>query len=406
MALTGLQNMSNFDKVLKYTYLPKMLSTINVARVLMNRVRRDMKKRDSTGKSSLVPVNIRPSEALGATTDGGALPTAQFQRFVETTVAHAYNYGTIRLTHPTIQASRRDETAFMRVVGAEMDGIRRDLMNDQNRQLFGYGAGVIGRVNGATTAASTTVILDSGHQVKVNMVVDIGNSTAGGTLSNTSKTVSTVTGSTTIIITALGTNVVDNAYVYRAGSMSNEMMGLMGIVDDATFVSTFQGISRSTYASEWSGQVLSNSGTGRSITTTLLDQILMDCRADGEGNPTMMITSPIQWRLIGEKLTAIRRYTDTQTLHGGFQAIDWSGVPIFWDNQCPRSPDNLDSLFCLDESTLAMYQLADWDFIDDDGSILKWVSGYAAFDATLFHYANFGCTQPKANGVIRDLDLS
>lgn len=402
------QNMSDFDKALKYTYLPRMLSTINVARPLLKRIRRDSNKIDATGRSSLVPVNILPSQALGARADGGALPAAQFQRYTEMIVPHRYNYGRIRLTHPTIMASRRDSTSFIRVVSSEMDGMRRDMMNDINRQLFSDGSGALGFVDGSAGDGVLSITLIAGHYCKPNMLVDSATTKANGaagTLNVDSKKIASVSGTTITLSAATGDTVDDESWIFREDAAGLEMMGLLGICDGGTspsYITTLHNISRTTYP-DWGAQVIA---LGGAMTTTAMDRILMECRATGEGNPTMMITHPTTWRLIGEKLTAVRRYTPEQTLHGGFQVIDWAGVPVFWDVQCPKHFAGKDNLFCLDESTLALFQMADWDWIDDDGTILKWISGYAAFDATLFYYANLGCTNPRNNGVLRSINTS
>ncbi len=170
------QTLSNFDAALKEFYLPRLQSTINSNRVLMTHLQRDSGKTDVSGRRAVVPVNIRPSQALGARTDGAALPTAQNQTYVEVRITYKFNYGTIQLTHPTIRASRNDRGAFIRVVGSEMDGIRRDLKNDINRQLFGWGAGVLGVI---ASTSGTTIVMQRGHRVKRGMLID---SAAGAAL--------------------------------------------------------------------------------------------------------------------------------------------------------------------------------------------------------------------------------
>ena len=62
-----------------------------------------------------------------------------------------------------------------------------------------------------------------------------------------------------------------------------------------------------------------------------------------------------------------------------------------------------DFIFGLDEDHLAIYQLADWDFDDTDGNIMHRVEGKAAYDATLFWYANLGTTDPSKHFKITGL---
>jgi hypothetical protein len=416
------QNLTNFDAALKEFYLPRMRSTINTNRVLMSRLERDATKTDVSGRRAVFPVNIRPSQAVGARSDEGALPTAQNQTYTEVRVSYKYNYGTIRLSHPTIVASRNDKGAFIRVVGSEMSGIRRDLKNDINRQLFGWGLGSLGTVNGEVAAAATTIVMDPGHQIKVGMVLDSYTSTTCATQDMDGKTVSSVTGNTIVMTAVVGATIIDGSYVFRADVANTdavtaggyEMMGLMGIVDSAAknsgigaFVTTLQNVARGTYP-EWNAQVLEDStpGTSRDITADLIDEAQLQVMEQAEGECSLGITSTTQFRKIGHLLTPERRYGVNQTLEGGFKAIEWAGTPIVWDRDCPVDVNGNDMMFMLDESTLAIYELADWDFDDTDGAILHRREGYAQYDAHLYYYAQLGCTDPANNLVIRDLSRS
>ena len=401
---------TGFNAALKEFYLPRFLSTINSNRILMTRLERDTSKTDVSGRHARVPVNIRPSQAIGArsdTTSGPALPTPQSQTWVEVQIGYAFNYGTVRITHPVIQASRNDRGAFLRAIGSEMDGIRRDLKNDVNRQLFGDGNGVLGiTVNGTT---GTSITLQSGHKVKAGMVIDAYTAKTSGSQNIDGSTVSAVTATTATVPSTTWTT---DDFIYREESRGNEMMGLLGIVDsnaDAqTFVSTLQNVVRGDYP-EWDAQVLSNSGTARALTEDLLDQAILQTEEQADADVSLMITSSTQFRKIGQMLTPDRRYSPTMELDGGFTAINWANIPIVWDRDCPRYGQQVvdgadtDMLFGLDESSLAIYQLADWDFDDTDGNVMHRRQDVAAYDATLFYYSQLGCTDPANNFVIRDL---
>lgn len=407
------QSVSNFDKALKEFYLPRLQSTINTNRILMTRLEREAGKTDASGRRATVAVNIQPSQAVGARADEEALPTAQHQRYTEVQISYKYNYGTIRISHPTIAASRNDKGAFVRVVGSEMDGIRRDLKNDVNRQLFGYQQGTIGVLAGAQNTDNEALVLKDGHQIKVNMVIDMYRTSASDDANKDldSLAVSAVSGNT-VTIANYSQDLSANAYVYREDARNNEMMGLSGIVDDASktsgigaFVTTLHGVVRGTYP-QWNAQVLENStaNTGREITEDLLDTAQLQVMEQAEGNTSLGITSTTQFRKIAHLMTPDRRYSpNNMTLEGGFKAIEWAGTPIVWDRDCPTDVNGNHMLFLIDESTLALYQLADWDFDDTDGSILHRRAGYAQYDAQLFYYAQLGCLDPSNNAVIRDL---
>ena len=417
-AVTHTNGNDAFNAVLKEFYLPRLTSTINEKRVLMSRLERDTSKTDVSGRHARLPVNIRPSQALGARADadgGPTLPTPQSQTYVELIIGYAHNYGTVRVTHPVIQASRNDRGSFIRAIGSEMDGIRRDLRNDVNRQLFGDGYGVVGLMT-ADSPSATVLNVEPGHKIKVGMLLDAYAEVTGGSATGTSMTVSTVAAEQ-IDVASGGGSVADNDRLFRAGNRGNEMMGLLGIVDDGTFRGTLQGISRTDYP-EWKSTVLSNSDTARGISEDLLDNALLQSEENSESEISLMITSSTQWRKIGQMMTPDRRYSTNMELPGGFTAISWAGVPIVWDRDCPRfgmtgggtaaagegaDGTDTDYLFGLDESQLALYQLADWDFDDTDGNVLHRRQDVAAYDATLFYYGQLGTGDASKHFVIRDL---
>jgi hypothetical protein len=412
------QNLSNIDKALKEFYLPRLQSTINEKRILMQRLERDAGKTDVSGRAAVVPINIRPSEAVGARGDESdsdiQLPTAQFQRYIEARINYKFNYGTIRMTHPTIVSAKSDKGSFVRVVGSEMDGIRRDAKNDYNRQLFGYGKGDLGTVASAASGSATSLVMDPGHRVKTNMVLDSHANAGSSTIVMDSVTVTAVSGNT-LTVASVGSSTIDaGSILVRENTYDHEVMGLRGIVDNATktsgigtFTTSLHGVARGTYP-EWNAQVSEHStpGTAREISGDLIDQVLLDIQSNAEGEPSLGITSPTQFRKIGGLLTGDRRYGVEMTLEGGFTGVNWAGVPIVWDRDCPTDANGNHMLFLLTESSLKIYQLADWDFDDTDGAILHRRSGYAQYDATLFHYSQLGCLDPAENGVIRDLDAS
>ena len=406
-------NLTNINAALKYLYLPRLQSTVNTRNVLSSRLQTNTDLTSVSGRSAVVPINIRPSQAIGARADEGALPTPQQQTYVECQIPYKYNYATIRITHQAIAASRNDEGSFIRVISSEMEGIERDLRNDMNRQHFGAGEGSLGGIAGANNSDNTYTMDSTTHQVKVGMVVDVWQQNHTARIAG--ETVTAVSGATVTVAAGNTQNDNDTDFITRAGSRKAgtaeadryERMGLEGIVNNDT--GTFQNISRSDYP-EWKAQVFANGGTDRDITANILDDALLTIEAQGEGTVSFGITNRIQYRKIADLMTANRRYTpgDQQKFEGGFTAIEWGGVPIVFDRDChlqaaaaQESTD--DVLYFLDEDTLGFYELSDFDFDDEDGDVLHRQQGYAYYDATLFKYGNMGCTDPANNGVIKDL---
>jgi hypothetical protein len=392
------QDLTNFDAVLKEDYGPKIQSTINQDRILMARFERSTDMSDFQGRRAVVPINMRPSQSVGARADGGSTPSPQRQTYVDMLVPMVYNYGTVKFTLPTIKATASDRGSFARVMDAEMNGIRRDLMNDMNRQMWGDGFGALGRANGAG-AATSALVLDAGHKVKRNQIIDIFTAKSGGTQEVNSVQVNSVSGTTATLENVATWS--DNSWVFREDSRGNEMMGVQGIVDTTTFVTTLHGIDRSSFT-EFGGQILDNplgtGGTLRAVTLDLLQQGFLQSEELGEGEISLGGTTYNLWRKIGNLMVPDRRYTPAMTLSGGFTALDFNGKPIVADRDCPAN-----NFFWFDESTFTIYVLADWQFDDTDGNVLHKADREAAYEALLLYYAEMACHDPANNVNIRDL---
>jgi hypothetical protein len=411
-------NLANIESALKYLYLPRLQSTINTRNVLSARLQTNTDLTTVSGRSAVVPINIRPSQAIGARADEGDLPAPQNQTYVECRIPYKYNYATIRISHQAIAAARNDEGSFIRVVSSEMEGIERDLRNDLNRQHFGAGEGSLGSILSVDNSANTITMDSDTHAIKAGMLIDVWTNAAGAHAARyAALTVATVAGAVVTVNAATITAITSSDWVTRTGSRGAgvgdanryERMGLAGIVNNNN--DAFQNITRSAYP-EWKAQVFEHAtpGTDRVITATILDDALLTIEEQGEGQVTFGITNRVQYRRIADLMTAQRRYTpgDQQKFEGGFTAIEWGGVPIVFDRDC-HSQDNAaangddDVLYFLDEDTLGFYELSDFDFDDEDGNVLHRQQGKAHYDATLFKYGNMGCTDPGNNGVIKDL---
>ena len=324
-------NNTNLYEALKEFLLPRFQSTINESRVLMSRIEGTTDKTDVSGRYARFPLNIRPSQAIGARAESAALPSAQKQHYVDVQIPYKYNYATIRVSHPAIAVSRNDQGAWVEAVASEMKGIRRDTLNDYNRQLFGMGAGVLGYV---ASRASQVLTMVTGHKVAINMVVDGYDALSSGSQDADSVTVTAVDGND-VTVTGTVTSVDGNTILFREDAYNNEVMGLLGLVDDQSkgsgigpFLTTCQNVDRSAFP-EFNAQVMEHAtpGTGRAITSDLLDEAIMEVQVQGEGETSIIVTSPQQWRKIGQLMTPDRRYTRPTNCRAGSRRSSGPAFP-------------------------------------------------------------------------------
>jgi hypothetical protein len=448
--------LSNYDEVLKTFYLPAVQEQLNNANILSKFI--DTNEEDISGKDATIEMHYGRSAGLGARADGGALPEADYQKFKKATVPMKYNYGRVTFSGPTIAATRQEKGAYARVVETEITGIVRDMRKEINRQLWGTGYGVLARWRTGTTTSMTVQRKYRGNSAGgdgfgstfggkylaeiakcyVNVPTFSTNVAVSTTLDTTELTVSAITygsdtnGYDTLTITDAGVSseAAGTYYVRPASTRSDdgsqaagyqrlEMMGIAGIVSDVdldeivffdgssgsgfTTNDPLQGLAVGTYG-WWKSQVLTANGTKYGATQTLTLNLMqkmfdkVERKAGKDYGPDMILTTRAIRREYLDLMQADRRHVNTMELDGGFTAIDYNGVPFTVDD------DAIDGcIYFLTLKDLQLYRMSDYDWMQKDGAILSRLTGYDAYEAVLFRYAELGCKRRNAQGVLMDI---
>ena len=233
------------------------------------------------------------------------------------------------------------------------------------------------------------------------MPIDIIVKTTGAATAGLAGTaVASITDATTFTITGTLAGSPAATYgVYIAGSRNNEMMGLSGIVSNTA---TLQGLDVANYP-WWKATVLANSGTNRAISDTLLQTAIDTLEANSSGMCTAMYTSFGVRRAYQALLTNTKQLVNKQNLQGGYEAISYLGgshgmIPIIAEKDATAN-----SIFIVDEDELAIHRLADFDWMQEDGSILSRVSGVDAYEAVLYVYQELGTSMRNAHVLLSDI---
>lgn len=113
---------------------------------------------------------------------------------------------------------------------------------------------------------------------------------------------------------------------------SNGINGLQSLVDTT---STVGNINRGTAGNAfWQGQVTASG----SFATQGLDNmrtLYNNCSLDGMGNPDLGLTTQTVFEYYEKSLQTQQRFTDTNTLDGGFQNLKFKGMTLMWDTNAP-----------------------------------------------------------------------
>jgi len=198
--------------------------------------------------------------------EGGAIPTANRPRFETMRISPKYLYGSISLTNQAIVMARSNKGAFARTMRMLMDGLTKGIAKNRNRVLCGDGRGILALTSpDPGTATSISADTPGNFGVTTNgtrfihedmYLAFVDPATAGLRAGGTRKVVSVPTAGTSFTIDAAADAALgDNDYIVQAygsdaslalgnTSFNNEPMGIMGMVDDGTYVNGYFGLSR------------------------------------------------------------------------------------------------------------------------------------------------------------------
>jgi hypothetical protein len=323
-----------------------------------------------SGQQVIRPLKVRRNQGIGATSDGGTLPTIGTQTTVQAQIAARYNYLRFGITGPMIKASQKDIGSFVRAAAYELEQGYNDLKSDVNRQMTWDGTGDLALVNTAS-AASTTLVIKGRESteaalkfIDVGLVFDLYTSSTLVVSSVTVTAISGAAGDATATLT-LDTAITASAddVLVRAGAYNLEIQGCLTQLDGNT--TTVFNIDRATYPST-QGNVIDNSAAALSI--DLLQQEQDECERRGGGVIEAIYSDYASRRMYQKLLTADKRYVNTIKGDGGFAQkgknyLEFNGVPWVADKDCPTR------VFMFKEGALKKYVLCELEFADETGSM-------------------------------------
>lgn len=403
-----------FDAVLKEVYEKPLQLLLNSKTVTRNRFKKETGSWE--GRHVRYPLNVGRNQGVMATSENGHLPDAGQQAYVETRIPIRYNHGRIQLSIQTIKHSRSNKGAFKRALDQEMQGLVRDLGNDLNRQMFGWGKGVLALVN-TDPGTTTTLTLDAPGGIagsvhgnrffNVGMNVTFHNPADDTIRAGGARTITAVSadGNSCTVNAAIDAAVADNDWVIRAAkpttsaigntAINNECMGLLGLVDDGDFVVTLHNVSRTTYPIFKSVNIASVGPLSADILQRgidVADQI-------GEGQVQFLLCHHSVRRAYLTLMEADRRYAtrgdlqapDAGTKVAKLKEITFGDIPLFVDKDAPFG-----TLFGIDPTSFTRWVEVEGEWADDDGTVLLRLTDVDAYEARYRIFENYSVDRPAA----------
>jgi hypothetical protein len=397
------QTLSTADAILKDLYVGPIIETLNYKTYLLDQIERDSDSIDHTGRRAVWPVHKSNNRGRVSFTDGGQLPTAGRQDWMDAIIPIKYHAYGISVSDAAIEGSKRNEGAFINILQAETQGVAKDMRKDINRQLYGSGDGLLAS---AVSAAAAVVTVDSVQYLRVGDPVDLvvkstGAVTAG--IANVTITARDTTNKTVTLSSAPTTPAsINSTYgLYLSGSRGNEMEGLRSILTSGR---TLHGINSATAGNEfWNPGSRKDAGAAVAG-ESLFEQVADEVGGVGNGEVEVFLTSRGIRRRLADTYQSQKRFNDARAvdIHGGFTAIMVNEVPVIADDDVPKG-----FAFALNKDSFKWFQQAGPGWLESkDGTVFQLQPGAssgtynAVWLAWFKWYASFACVAPNRNGVI------
>lgn len=402
---------AQWDALLQEDYvMDGIVSAVNKATPFKTKLRR---KGMTAGRRRIYPVQVGMSQGNGARGENEDMPDYGAEEFVDAIVSAKYNYGTFKVSGPSMEFSNRK--AWVEFGDRQLTGTKEGLTQDIGRQCWGDGSGKLALINnGAGYAAGlATVTVDSAFGVswgslaakttillRKNMFIQFGtedNSGAG-------YKITAVTGTTITFTPGLANAIVDNAAIYKKKSKDKEIGGFLKFVATATFMTSvlalsdaiYNGIDRATYDS-WEGNVVNAAGGALSLVNIRQLKDAVFERAEDEDS-NLCIVSPQIAAKYEALLTPNQRFLPATKLEGGYSSLEHDGLKVTKDSKAPKL-----SFQILNTEYIAWAQTQDPHWDNDGSGIMHRVQGQDARDAMLKWYAELDVDEPRRNGIMYDL---
>jgi hypothetical protein len=277
---------------------------------------------------------------------------------------------------------------------------RERLLKDENRQFYGVGTGALASPAGAVSSAVTSFSVDSAQYLRANMVIDIFN---GATKTIDSRRILDVDKQNNVVhfATSLSAALITTDVLVKenirdsAATDGKEMMGLRGMTDDGTDLTTFQNLSAASNRI-WRGRRID--AASANLSSDLLQRLVDDVMVLGGENVDTLIMHPKQRRKYLDIVLPQKRYMD-QNMDAGFQKLSFNGIDLWLDIDCQD-----DTVYALTRKLIEKFEVAPMQMGSHDGSdqFLRAINK-DVFQAYWRHYSNFGTSKRNAHGKLVSL---
>jgi hypothetical protein len=357
------------------------------------------------GKEVIFDTHIGRNQGIGARGVREKLPVAGAQKYKQ---AHLYLtnlYGSIEVDGQLFEQAVEDYQAFINVVDNEINGLKKDLAVDLNRQVYGDGTGKLAVV--VDQPSGLVIEVDSTHWLQVGMTFDCVAATTGVKQNGAGHLEIVSIDEAAKEITVVGTvgpGLDVGNFLVRASNGTNsygkEWTGLSAIVKASGELHEIDPDEYPVWKSTEVALGVPGTSTG---TLTELALINLVQKVDKQGGDVdVMLASPGVFNAYWDLLQGLRQFTNGATLEGGQRAFSFDAVgkPIKFVSDY-AAPAN--TLYALSSKEIVVNRKRDWSWMDRDGSMWSRVADTDAYEARIFQYSQLGTYRRNAHAVLSNI---
>jgi hypothetical protein len=322
-----------------------------------------------------VPVMTGLAQGYNTTDEYGQLPVAGRSTVNQATYYSKQHTATFKFSFRAKNAGSDPDSGWKSIPALEMDSVIQGLRQSINRQIFGDGTGKLAACSAASN--TNTIPVDTTKWIYAHatngMYVDIVDTSNGNIVASQRQVVSKT--ATSITISGAPIITTSTCIVVITGSYNSEMLGLDIIVG----VKPLGGIDPSVAGNEeWSpaGYVAGLTDSAGAFdaagaTPSLpLFQKVFNAVEDNNGKIDFIVAATGVQTAAANYLTSFKRIpvqSNPITLPGGFEGIDWNGVPLGRDKDCPAG-----TAYFIEKSGLKICEVIPPGWQDLGGGIIHW----------------------------------
>jgi len=392
---------SDIAAVLKKVIIPRIQSQLRMESVLFNKIKKNM---GVTQANNEIYISARVSRHSGIyTVAEGTQPKSGKATYAQPKAAMKYAFGTLEITDQAIEAAKKNDLkAIASILATEITALKDDFKMDLNRQFHGDGNGILCQPLASDLGNTTTLLLGSNpnggdptEYLAPGMYIQLNTGTA--------VEISSVDSATQVTLSAASTW---DGHERVTKTSDAECMGLAGIIDDGTNVSTFQNLARASYP--WLKCHVNSDVWGEDVGTLSeahMTKIALKCRKYGGTN--LILAGETAYRIYSALLTSIKRTANTkEILSGGFMGLEFAagggnaGVMLDADTW-----EGYMQFINFASMTIAeMSEPFAWLEADAHGGILKRnADDRTVWEGTLKYYLNFVGLKIQADGRLKGI---